>query len=211
MKNIQKNNLFYMLAIVLVVIDQITKLLVKGIDILGIKVEGMKIGQSFELIGNFIQITYIENDGMAFGITFGAGKIFLSLFSIFASIFLIIYLSRIAGRHFFVRLGISIVLAGAVGNLIDRVFYGVFYGERALFYGRVVDFIQVDIPDITLMGLRYTHWPIFNVADMCVTIGVILLLIFHNHIPLFNEVFKRKKDAIEAEDELIIEPVADDK
>ena len=196
MKKPISNTFFFLFALFFVVTDQITKLIVKGVDFWGIHIEGMKLGQSFEVLGSFLQITYIENEGMAFGISFGAGKIFLSLFSIIASIFLIIFLAKLKGSNFFVRTGISLILAGAMGNLIDRVFYGVIFGEKPLFYGRVVDFLQVDIPDISIMGINYTHWPIFNVADSCVTAGVILLLIFHNKIPTFSEVFRKKDTAV---------------
>lgn len=192
MKKPISNTFFFLFALFFVLADQAAKLIVKGVDFLGIHIEGMKLGESFEVLGSFLQITYIENEGMAFGISFGAGKIFLSLFSIFASIFLVVFLAKLKNRNNFVRLGISFILAGAAGNLIDRVFYGVIFGEKPLFYGRVVDFLQVDIPDISIMGINYTHWPIFNVADMCVTVGVIILLVFHNKIPTFSEVFRKK-------------------
>ncbi len=119
---------------------------------------------------------------------FGWGKIFLSLFSVFASIALGYYLYKITFAHKAVKIGISLVFAGAVGNLIDRVFYGVFYGTQPLFYGHVVDFIQVDIPDINFMGINYTHFPIFNIADSCVTCGIILLILFHNKLPGIKEI-----------------------
>jgi len=84
------------------------------------------------------------------------------------------------------------IFTGAFGNLVDRVFYGLFFNYSTLFYGRVIDFIQVDIPDITIFNLHYTTFPIFNVADSCVTIGVVFLLIFHNRIPTFSQVFRPK-------------------
>jgi signal peptidase II len=70
------------------------------------------------------------------------------------------------------------------------MFYGVFYGSDPLFYGKVVDFLQVDIPDITIWGEVYTHWPVFNIADSCVSIGVVMLLILSlvgkQDVPLFR-------------------------
>lgn len=89
-----------------------------------------------------------------------------------------------------VRFSLTLLLGGAVGNLIDRMFYGVLYGEGPLFYGKVVDFLQVDIPDVSLFGELYTHWPVFNVADSCVSVGVVTLLIASmisdQNVPLFG-------------------------
>jgi signal peptidase II len=197
-----KHNYYFISVFILVLIDQITKVAVKGFDIFGITHQGMFLGDSFSVIGDFLRITFVENEGMALGIKFGAGKIFLSLFSIIATIALFIYLKKLKPYDFWVKLSIMLILSGAFGNLIDRVFYGVFYGESPLFYGKVVDFIQVDIPDITipeinifnstfLPELTYTHWPVFNVADSCVSCGVVLLLIFHKRIPTMKEVFKK--------------------
>lgn len=182
---------YYILSIFLIFFDQISKILVKGFNLFGIKWEGMNLGDSINVFGEIVQLTYIENAGMAFGISFGPAKIVLSLFSVIASCFLIYYLNKIYNYSRYLKMGVSIILAGAVGNLIDRVFYGVFYGEAPIFYGKVVDFVRVDIPDVNFFGLNYTHWPIFNVADSCITIGVIILLIFNKHIPTFSEVFKK--------------------
>jgi signal peptidase II len=82
-----------------------------------------------------------------------------------------------------IRIAIMLILAGAFGNFIDRMFYGVLYGEGPLFYGLVVDFIQIDIPDIQVGQLAYTHWPVFNIADSCVSIGMILLLLYNRYLP----------------------------
>ncbi len=188
MKN-NRNKYFFIGAVLLVLLDQFTKLLVKGFGFLGIEAEGMMLGSSISLIGDFLQITYVENKGMAFGIEFGWGKIFLSMFSIFASIGLVFYLHKLQKFSAWVRTGVMFILAGAVGNLVDRVFYGILYGSAPLFYGSVVDFIMVDIPDISLFGNNYTHWPVFNIADSCVTIGVVFLVLFHNRIPSMKEVF----------------------
>jgi len=188
MDNRENNNIYFLVSTLLIIFDQSTKLAVKGFNLFGWQHEGMYYGESIPIWGTFLQLTYIENPGMAFGIEFGWGKIFLSLFSIFASIALGNYLYKITFAHKAVKIGISLVFAGAVGNLIDRVFYGVFYGTQPLFYGHVVDFIQVDIPDINFMGIHYTHFPIFNIADSCVTCGIILLILFHNKLPGIKEI-----------------------
>jgi signal peptidase II len=75
-----------------------------------------------------------------------------------------------------------LILGGAIGNLIDRTFYGVIYGYAPIFYGRVVDFFNVDFFDFTILGRTYDRWPIFNIADASVTVGVILLVIFHSNV-----------------------------
>ncbi len=178
---------YFLISTALIFLDQITKLLVKGFDLFGMHHDGIPYGSVIPIIGSFLQLTYIDNAGMAFGISFGAAKVFLSLFSIVASVVLGWYLNKLRPCHGWVKFGVSLILAGAMGNLIDRVFYGVIWGDMPLFYGKVVDFIQVDIPDINFFGIAYTHFPVFNVADSCVTCGVILLLLVHRHIPGFNE------------------------
>jgi signal peptidase II len=178
-----RNQGFLLTSLLLVVLDQCTKIAVKGFHIFGWQHNGMMLGESIEVLGDMVRITFVENPGMAFGISFGVGKIFLSLFSVAASIGLAWYLSRLDAKHVWLRLGLALVLAGATGNLIDRVFYGVFYGEQPLFYGYVVDFIDVDMPDVTLFGQLYTRFWVFNVADSCVTTGMCLLLLFNHHLP----------------------------
>lgn len=177
------STLYLIIAFFLVLLDQVTKIFVKGFKLLGFLHSGMHIGESFPIIGDAVKITFVENPGMAFGVEFGSGKIFLTLFSLIASIGLIFYLRLLNKAHIYVRIAIMLILSGAFGNFIDRMFYGVFYGEGPLFYGLVVDFIQIDIPDITIGSLTYTHWPVFNIADSCVTIGMILLIIFNKHLP----------------------------
>lgn len=165
----------------IVIADQLSKIFVKGFSIpfLGISVDGMRYGSSIEILGSFFKFTFVENPGMAFGIDVGeSSKLFLSLFSLIASIGILIYLFRIKDERYIVRLALALIFAGAVGNLIDRMWYGVFYGYAPLFYGKVVDFMNVDFFDFTLFGHTYERWPIFNIADSAVSIGVVLLLIF---------------------------------
>jgi signal peptidase II len=182
---------FFIVASLLILFDQVTKLYFKGFNLFGIVHEGAEYGMPNPVIGDVLLWTYIENPGMAFGIEFGAGKIFLSLFSVLASIALAWLIIKIAQRSIGVLIGFTLIFAGAVGNLIDRVFYGVFYGYAPLFYGKVVDFVQVDIPDIAFLG--WTHFPIFNVADSCVTVGVVMLILFHKHLPEIHDLFPKKE------------------
>jgi len=187
---IKKFIYFILLSTILIIIDQISKILV--IQHFGIQYYGLGSVESIPIIGNFIQFQYIANEGMAFGLNF-LPKFALALFSLIASIGLTIYLYRIRNYSIWVCLGIALILAGAVGNLIDRAFYDIFFSDGNFLSGKVIDFIKVDIPDITIFGKEYTHWPVFNVADSCVTVGVILLLIVFKKIPSFNDIFPKKK------------------
>lgn len=214
-KSSNTNKWIFLTAAFLIILDQASKLYFKGFSLFGIEHEGLQYGV-IEVIGDFLKFVYVENPGMAFGMKF-IPKIFLSLFSIFAGIGLAIYLHKLKSYSIWVRIGIMLIFAGAVGNLIDRVFYGVIFNEQPsvflmnpidkfvyqdifagvpIFYGHVVDFIQVDIPDINILGLYYTHWPVFNVADSCVSVGVVLLLTVHHKIPPFSEVFGKKEKKI---------------
>ncbi|MEY3689545.1 MAG: hypothetical protein RIT37_1107 [Bacteroidota bacterium] len=178
-----------LIASILIVFDQVTKIAVKGFSLFGYTHPGMYLGESISIWGDIIRFTFVENPGMAFGVEFGTGKIFLTLFSLIASIGLVYYLLRIDTARIQIRIAIMLILAGAFGNFIDRMFYGVLYGEGPLFYGLVVDFIQIDIPDIQFGQIAYTHWPVFNIADSCVSIGMILLLIYNKYLPYpFTEV-----------------------
>ncbi|MHB1687643.1 MAG: signal peptidase II [Ignavibacteriaceae bacterium] len=172
--------LFISLAVVL--LDQFSKLVIKGFSIPFLKIfyRGMFQGESIPVIGNFFRITFIENPGMAFGFDPGFNmKLWLSIFSFVASVGLGIYLYIIREKNFTLRLSIALILGGAIGNLIDRMFYGIFYGYAPLFYGRVVDFLDFDFFKFSLFGKSFDRWPIFNFADASVTIGVLILIIFY--------------------------------
>ncbi|HTK82251.1 MAG TPA: signal peptidase II [Bacteroidota bacterium] len=168
------------LSLFVVVTDQISKLMVKGVSIpfLKIDVQGLPLGSSRPILGDFLRLTYIENPGMAFGIDIG-GKLFFSFFSIVASIGILIYLYKSRNENLPFRISLAMILGGAVGNLIDRVFYGVFYDEGALFHGKVVDFLDADFFNVNFFGYHMSRWPVFNVADAAVTCGVILMLFAH--------------------------------
>ena len=174
---------YHLLACLLVLTDQVTKVLVKGFNLFGVSHHGMRLGETIEPIGSLVRITFVENPGMAFGISWGEAKIVLTLLTVVIAVALWVYLARLRSAYWTVQLAVALLLAGASGNLIDRALYGVFYGEGPLFYGYVVDFIQVDIPDVTWFGQVYTHWPVFNIADTCVSVGIVLLLLFGGRLP----------------------------
>ena len=171
------------LSFIIVAADQAAKLFIKGASFpaLGILLRGVPYGSSRPLLGNFLRLTYIENPGMAFGIDIG-GKLFFSLFSIVASAAIVAYLYHARRESLGFRLSLAMILGGALGNLIDRVFYGVIFGDAPLFYGKVVDFLDMNFFDVNILGYQLTRWPVFNIADAAVTTGVLLLLFIHRSV-----------------------------
>ncbi len=151
----------------------------------------MEYGSSINIIGDLFKFTFVENPGMAFGIDVGGySKFFLSLFSLIASIGILVYIYKVREQKLLFRLSLALILGGAVGNLIDRFFYGVIFDYAPLLYGRVVDFLHFDALGFTIFGKTFDSFPIFNVADSAVTIGVAILLIFHKSFEPKAEVDK---------------------
>ena len=173
--------LFFTFAVVL--IDQISKLFVKGISLpsLGINFQGFTFGSTYNLLGDFFQLTFIENPGMAFGLEIG-GKIGLTLFRIAAVIIIVYFIYINRNENLNLRIALSFILGGAIGNLIDRMFYGIIFGYAPLFYGKVVDFMKINVPDFTVFGKTFDSWPIFNVADLSVSVGFVMILLGYKKI-----------------------------
>jgi signal peptidase II len=179
-----------------VFLDQVTKLLVKGfsLPIFDYYHQGMQLGQSIPVIGDFFRLTFVENPGMAFGIEIG-GRFFLTLFSLAASIGIFYYIYRLRKEPFIVRFTLALILGGAIGNLIDRIFYGVVFGEAPLFYGKVVDFIDMDFFQIDFLSIHMNRFAVFNVADASVTSGIILMLLFYRKFSKVTELDTKAVDA----------------
>ena len=147
-----------------VVIDQITKVIVR---------QTMPVGRAIPIAGDTVRITHVENPGMAFGIELGNYTVF-TIVSLVVVGLIALYFYRSRNSNGRTRFAFSIILGGAVGNLFDRVFFGT-----------VTDFMDVNIPDIIIgsnkiLGLTtpsFTlyRWPVFNFADACVTVGMIIL------------------------------------
>ena len=129
---------------IMVLADQISKTVVRNT---------MSLYESIPVIPEFFHLTYVTNDGMAFGINFPFGIYIFSAISIIFTGFLFWYLWSIKDDEIVVRTGVALILAGAIGNLIDRIFLG-----------EVVDFLDFMIGDF--------HWYVFNLADSCVTVGL---------------------------------------
>jgi len=186
--------LYITLAIIFT--DQISKFYIKGISIpyLNFKFDGMYLGESIPVIGEFFKITFTENPGMAFGFDPGSEfKLFISVFSLIASIGLLVYLFVVRNKSLSLKIAIALILGGAIGNVIDRMFYGLIYDYSPLFYGKVVDFFDFDFINFSIFGRSYDRWPIFNIADAAVSVGVLILLLFYKH----HEADDRKRETQE--------------
>ncbi len=185
-------------VVLLLVIDQAIKFAVKL---------NMTIGESIPVFGDWFQICFIENNGMAFGMQFGGslGKLALSLFRVVLIGFIIVYLRKLikrAGTPTGVLVGLSLVLVGAIGNVIDCLLYGEIFsastytkvaqlfppdgGYTGFLYGKVVDMFYFPIIDTVLPdwvpfygGKPFVFFrPIFNFADACISCAVVYMLIF---------------------------------
>ncbi len=165
-------------SLLVVIVDQVSKFLIKGLSIPFLKINwpGISLGQRVQVLGSLFNITFIENPGIAFGIYLGhVFKLIICLFSLAASAGLFYYLYKNRNKSFLLRVSVALILGGAVGNMLDRVFYGVIYGYAPLFYGRVVDFFNLKIFNFFAFGKVFGNY-VFNVADLSVTVGVVMLL-----------------------------------
>lgn len=180
-----------LLGLVLVVIDQVIKVLVKT---------HMALGESIPVLGNWFQLFFVENKGMAFGMAFGGviGKYLLTLFRLALFGFLTWWISALIKRGTVptgVLVGLTLITAGALGNIIDCLFYGLIFSESTFqtvatlgsyapfMQGKVVDMFYFPLwvwPDwVPGLGGHIFFEPVFNFADSCVTCGAIYLILFH--------------------------------
>ena len=137
------------LIVIIVALDQWSKWAIKT---------SFQLYESKPVIQDVFHFTYVTNDGMAFGLSFPGGKHILLVMTILLTGFIVGFLWKEKDGHPLVKYGLALILSGAIGNLIDR-----------LFYGKVVDFLDVMIGNF--------HWYIFNVADSAVTVGMVLFII----------------------------------
>lgn len=179
---ISKGTRITFLVVLLLIIDQAIKLLVRT---------RMTLGQSIHVAGDWFQILFIENNGMAFGLQFGEtwGKLALSLCRLVLIALIIFYMRRLIRKPDTpggVLVGLAAILCGAIGNMIDSMFYGILFDYAPFLYGRVVDMFYFPIIDTTLPA-NFPIWggrhiiffrPIFNFADSCITCGALYLLLF---------------------------------
>jgi len=201
----------------------------------------MTYGEEIPLIGNWSMLHFVENPGMAFGIEFGGnwGKLGLSIFRIIAVIFLSFYLRTLIKSK--VALGFLIsaglILAGAIGNIIDSAFYGLIFSESNRYTavaeflpagGGYADFLHGRVVDMFYFPLYrgyfpdwFPFWggenflffrPVFNVADVSITVGVASIILFYRGV--FNseelngispEATATTSQVVETSDDTIIE------
>lgn len=179
---------FFLLALLIIGLDQLSKYLVH---------KHMQPGLAGEipLLGNWFKLHYTLNPGMAFGVELlppPYGKLLLTAFRILAAggiSYYMVYLWRHRAAAGFIAC-MALILGGAVGNVIDSIFYGVVYHNAPFgsptpwFFGQVIDMIYVDIYEgflpasWPLIGGKYMSlWPIFNLADSSIFVGVALILL----------------------------------
>jgi signal peptidase II len=194
-----KSRTVVLIILAIIVADQALKFWVKT---------HMLYQEQIPMIGSWFRLFFIENEGMAWGWKFGGewGKMALTLFRLIAVIFGVFYLKSIVRKkmHPGFIICAAMIFAGALGNLIDSLFYGLIYspsdvgmplaklfppggGYAGFLHGRVVDMIYLPIIEDKILpswipfwgGERFTFFsPIFNIADASISIGVIVLLIF---------------------------------
>ena len=144
---------FYLISLVIVVLDQLAKLVV---------VRSMRLGQNIPIVPGFFDLTFVLNPGAAFSLFATLPEWirnpFFILISVAAAVLIVAYRSRYLRENRLASVSLALILGGAIGNLIDRLRYGV-----------VVDFLDAHIYEY--------HWPIFNVADSALSVGVTLLFI----------------------------------
>lgn len=179
---------FYLLSIGIIILDHVVKLLVHY---------NMEMGLAGQIpvFGDWFKLHYTLNPGMAFGMELGSehGKLILTLFRLVAMVGIAYYLYYLAKRkaHPGLLWSVALILGGAVGNVIDSTFYGVlldnapYNASTPWFHGQVVDMFYIDIWEgrvadwVPIWGGKYIAlWPIFNIADASIFVGVAIILIF---------------------------------
>jgi signal peptidase II len=199
---------YYLLSLGIIILDQVVKMIVHF---------NMELSEEIPVFGDWFKIHYTENPGMAFGIQIDweYGKLLLTFFRLFAMVAIGYYISILAKKE--VHQGliwcVALILAGAIGNVIDSTFYGVLIDNAPVnastpwFHGKVVDMFYIDIWSGIVAdwvpiwgGQRLFLWPIFNVADASIFVGVAIILIFQKRF--FADNNKSDEGSVENEEDL---------
>ena len=161
------------ISAVVLFIDQVTKVTV---------LNTMYRHESIALVGDWLRLTFTENPGMAFGIQIGPPGTVSVLASV-ATLLIAAYIWQVRHTYRPYRISLAFIFGGALGNMVDRIFYGEILGYGPFFTGRVVDFIHVSLwqgfvpENVPLVGGTYIElFPIWNVADMSIVLGVVGVL-----------------------------------
>lgn len=202
----KKHILIWSFVALLLLIDQALKIYIKT---------HFTLGESVHLF-DWFQIVFIENLGMAFGMSFGP-KIALTLFRIVLSAFIVWYIVKLVRDNYrwSYLFCVALILAGAIGNIIDCMFYGICFGESTytqvaeflpaaggyapFMQGKVVDMFYFPLftfPNwVPLLGGEIFFSPVFNIADSAITVGIIVLILFFSKDfnTSFDRYFSRKK------------------
>ncbi len=189
MNDIRKLTLLsFVIITVLVIADQALKVWVKL---------NMNLFEVIPIIGDKVVLYFVENDGMAFGMSFGGkvGKVLLSLLRLGILSGVIYYLVRTIKRKeatVFTTSIFALIIAGAIGNLIDGMFYGMIFDYAPFMFGNVVDMFYCPLfmlPDwVPVWGGTKFFPAIFNIADSCITVGLFIVIIFHKHFFKENKI-----------------------
>ncbi|MBT31553.1 MAG: lipoprotein signal peptidase [Thalassobius sp.] len=196
-----KYSKYFLISFLVILLDQTVKLLVYF---------NMELGEFGEIsvFGDWFKLHYILNEGMAFGFTFGSnyGKLILTFFRLIAMLvigwYLVVFTRKKLPPLFLIS--IALILGGAVGNVVDSIFYGVFLEHAPevsnapflypWFHGKVIDMFYFDfwqgyLPDwVPLIGGEYfAFWPIFNIADGAIFFGVTIILAFQKKFFTFPD------------------------
>ncbi len=187
----KSNFRYFLLSLLIIFLDQLIKISVHFF------MEPGYFGQ-IELIGPYVKLHYTLNPGMAFGMQLGSeyGKLILTLFRIVAMFAIGYFLYQLTTKNNkpLLLTSVALVLGGAVGNLIDSVFYGIWFDNAPvespmrLFHGQVIDMFFFDFWEgilptwIPLWGGSYYSTPIFNFADAAIFCGVVVILLFQNKL-----------------------------
>lgn len=192
----------------ILIVDQVVKILVKT---------HMTLYQQIPVLGNWAIIHFVENKGMAFGLHLPGdyGKIILSIFRLIASVIIILYIRHLIriNAHSGLIITLSMILAGAMGNIFDSAFYGMIFSEStpvatatmfpesggyaSFLHGNVVDMLYFPIfkgnyPDWFMNGQSFIFFrPVFNIADSAISIGVFIILF--NQKRFFRHLVVEKK------------------
>ena len=211
-----RRSIIFIILFAILAADQLLKFWIKT---------HLMLGEEIVIFRNWFFLHFVENNGMAFGLEFAGkyGKLFLSIFRIIAVIAIGWYLVRLARSRdipFGFLVSITLIFAGAIGNIIDSLLYGVIFdhsygqvasfmpeggGYSSFFHGRVVDMFYFPIVEV-IMPEWVPFWggndfvffrPVFNIADSSITLGIFSILIFYRKH--FDHIDKSKSESDENE------------